>query len=138
MRMDRRTVFRDLTYEHTMEMYDRFYRFDNALILLYGGIWTGNGFWHSPDKEYLCDAKKAMEKKTDGVSSQAAGDRKNRKCRIGMSAFYSPEPDGLEKMGENHSSVRQPFPVLLPGRRIGECGGGIVCDGSERHFMGKS
>ncbi|MFQ9209105.1 MAG: hypothetical protein ACLR3S_08145 [Clostridium fessum] len=42
------------------------------------------------------------------------------------------------KMGENHSSVRQPFPVLLTGRRIGECGGGIVCDGSERHFMGKA
>ncbi|MFR4578579.1 MAG: hypothetical protein ACLT76_01970 [Clostridium fessum] len=41
-------------------------------------------------------------------------------------------------MGENHSSVRQPFPVLLTGRRIGECGGGIVCDGSERHFMGKA
>ena len=26
--------YKDLTYEHTMEMYDRFYRFDNALILL--------------------------------------------------------------------------------------------------------
>lgn len=74
--------YKDLTYEHTMEMYDRFYRFDNALILLYGDLDWKPGFWHSWIKSICVMQRKAMEKKTDGVSSQAAGDRKNRKCRI--------------------------------------------------------
>ncbi|MFR4578580.1 MAG: hypothetical protein ACLT76_01975 [Clostridium fessum] len=29
--------YKDLPYEHTMEMYDRFYRFDNALIFVVWG-----------------------------------------------------------------------------------------------------
>ncbi len=106
--------YKDLTYEHTMEMYDRFYRFDNALILLYGDL-DWKRFLAFLDKEYLCDAKKSYGKE-DGWSFQSGSGRQEKQemQNIGMSAFYSPESDGLEN-GENHSSVRQPFPVLLTG-----------------------
>lgn len=61
--------YKDLTYEHTMEMYDRFYRFDNALILLYGDL-DWKRFLAFLDKEYLCDAKKSYGKE-DGWSFQS-------------------------------------------------------------------
>ena len=105
--------YKDLTYEHTMEMYDRFYRFDNALILLYGDL-DWKRFRHSRIKSICVMQRKAMEKKTDGVSSRSGRQEKQEMQNTGMSACYSPEPDGLEN-GENHSSVRQPFPVLLTG-----------------------
>ncbi len=47
--------FKDLTYEHTMEMYDRFYRFDNSLILLYGDL-NLEKFLTFIDREYLNEA----------------------------------------------------------------------------------
>ena len=73
--------YKDLTYEHTMEMYDRFYRFDNALILLYGDL-DWKRFLAFLDKEYLCDAKKSYGKE-DGWSFQSgSGRQENRKCRI--------------------------------------------------------
>lgn len=126
--------YKDLTYEHTMEMYDRFYRFDNALILLYGDL-DWKRFLAFLDKEYLCDAKKSYGKE-DGWSFQSGSGRQEMQNR-GMSAFYSPEPDGLER-GRIILPSGNRSQSCLPGRRIGECGGGIVCDGSERHFMGKA
>ena len=93
--------YKDLTYEHTMEMYDRFYRFDNALILLYGDL-DWKRFLAFLDKEYLCDAKKSYGKE-DGWSFQSGSGRQEKQemQNIGMSAFYSPEPDGLENGGES-------------------------------------
>ena len=105
--------YKDLTYEHTMEMYDRFYRFDNALILLYGDL-DWKRFLAFLDKEYLCDAKKSYGKRRMEFPVRQRATEKTGMQNIGMSAFYSPEPDSLEN-GENHSSVRQPFPVLLTG-----------------------
>lgn len=66
----------DLTYEHTMEMYDRFYRFDNALILLYGDL-DWKRFLAFLDKEYLCDAKKSYGKE-DGWSFQSGSGRQEK------------------------------------------------------------
>ena len=93
--------YKDLTYEHTMEMYDRFYRFDNALILLYGDL-DWKRFLAFLDKEYLCDAKKSYGKE-DGWSFQSGSGRQEKQemQNIGMSAFYSPEPDSLENGGES-------------------------------------
>ena len=93
--------YKDLTYEHTMEMYDRFYRFDNALILLYGDL-DWKRFLAFLDKEYLCDAKKSYGKE-DGWSFQSGSGRQEKQemQNIGMSAFYSPESDGLENGGES-------------------------------------
>lgn len=55
--------FKDLTYEHTMEMYDRFYRFDNALILLYGDL-DWKRFLTFLDREYLGKTKSGPIQKT--------------------------------------------------------------------------
>ena len=53
--------YKDLTYEHTMEMYERFYRFDNSLILLYGDL-DWKRFLEFLDREYLGDAEKSRGK----------------------------------------------------------------------------
>lgn len=50
--------YKNLTYEHTMEMYDRFYRFDNSLILLYGDL-NLKKFLEFIDSEYLSEAVKS-------------------------------------------------------------------------------
>ena len=51
--------YKDLTYEHTMEMYDRFYRFDNSLILLYGDL-DLEKFLKFLDLEYLSEADRSQ------------------------------------------------------------------------------
>lgn len=49
--------YQGLTYEHTVETYDRCYSFDNSLILLYGDM-DYEKFLEFLDKEYLAEAEK--------------------------------------------------------------------------------
>lgn len=69
--------------------------------MLYGDL-DWKRFLAFLDKEYLCDAKKSYGKE-DGWSFQSGSGRQEKQemQNIGMSAFYSPEPDGLENGGES-------------------------------------
>lgn len=49
--------YRDLTYEHMAETFERYYSFDNSLILLYGDL-DYRSFLKFLDEEYLSKAEK--------------------------------------------------------------------------------
>ncbi len=49
--------YRDLTFEHVAETHERCYRFDNALLLLYGDL-DYRGFLEFMDREYLSKTEK--------------------------------------------------------------------------------
>lgn len=49
--------YKDLTYEHTLKTYDRFYSFSNSLIILYGDM-DFNRVMEYLEKEYLSKADK--------------------------------------------------------------------------------
>lgn len=52
--------YRDLTYEHVLEVYERNYHFDNSLILLYGDL-DYRVFLEFLDEEYLSKSEKRPE-----------------------------------------------------------------------------
>lgn len=61
--------YRDLTYEHTVETYERCYQFDNSLLLLYGDL-DCRKFLQFLDGEYLAGAKKGGRKFPLGMGEE--------------------------------------------------------------------
>ena len=100
--------FKDLTYEHTMEMYDKFYRFDNALLLLYGDL-DWKRFLTFLDQEYLGKEKNNRKKETFVENCTEKWDKTTSDKQSKDSPYFRkvtvPSPAYLGDTSENASVV---------------------------------
>lgn len=99
--------YKDLTYKHTMEMYDRFYRFDNSLIVLYGDL-DLEVFLEFLDREYLNDAVKSDRNLSEH--------EKNEREIAGCKASDHKIADQNHTMPQDKQSLRQvtvPSPAYI-------------------------